>query len=91
MHVFCFFQAKTDVLENAPLLQVCRSTTAAPTYFPPARFTLIDKTQEPNRIREFNMIDGGIAVNNPVRLWIGPHRTQELRVVHTTFLRVLSS
>ncbi|XP_024379938.1 patatin-like protein 5 isoform X2 [Physcomitrium patens] len=62
---FSSSKAKTDVLENAPLLQVCRSTTAAPTYFPPARFTLIDKTQEPNRIREFNMIDGGIAVNNP--------------------------
>ncbi len=59
-------QAKKQILDNAPMKLVCRSTTAAPTYLPPVQFTLVDTKADPPRAREFNMVDGGVAVNNPV-------------------------
>jgi hypothetical protein len=59
-------QAKKQTLENAPVKLVCRSTTAAPTYLPPVQFTLVDTKADPPRAREFHMVDGGVAVNNPV-------------------------
>lgn len=43
---------------------VCRATTAAPTYFAPYYYTSI--TDEGERI-EFNLVDGGVAANNPVK------------------------
>jgi patatin-like phospholipase/acyl hydrolase len=43
---------------------VCRATTAAPTYLPPVHFTVKDPNSDATR--EYNMIDGGVAVNNPV-------------------------
>ncbi|KAM6575654.1 hypothetical protein CsatA_023981 [Cannabis sativa] len=52
-----------EVLENknkvldARLSDICISTSAAPTYLPAHKFT--------NENTEFNMIDGGIAANNP--------------------------
>lgn len=61
---FSSMRAREDALENAPMRYVCRATSAAPTYFPPVQFTLIDKLDSERR-REFNMIDGGIAANNP--------------------------
>jgi hypothetical protein len=67
----CFFiasiQARRDPLLNAQLRHVCRATSAAPTYFPPVQFSVVDKTKEPPESREYHMIDGGIAVNNPVK------------------------
>jgi patatin-like phospholipase/acyl hydrolase len=63
---FSSWQAKKQKLDNAPVKLVCRSTTAAPTYLPPVQFTLIDTKADPPRAREFNMVDGGVAVNNPV-------------------------
>lgn len=66
--VFFFaYQAQKDPLENPPIKAVCRATSAAPTYFPPVHFTLTDVSVEPNETREFNLIDGGVVVNNPVR------------------------
>jgi patatin-like phospholipase/acyl hydrolase len=61
-------QAQRDPLENPPIKAVCRATSAAPTYLPPIHFTLTDTSKEPNETREFNLIDGGVVVNNPVRL-----------------------
>lgn len=43
---------------DAPLADICIGTSAAPTYFPPYYFK--------NNEEEFNLIDGGIAANNPV-------------------------
>jgi patatin-like phospholipase/acyl hydrolase len=63
---FSSWQAKKQTLENAPVKLVCRSTTAAPTYLPPVQFTLVDTKADPPRAREFHMVDGGVAVNNPV-------------------------
>ncbi|KAG0569724.1 hypothetical protein KC19_6G111600 [Ceratodon purpureus] len=75
---FSSTKAKADPLENAPLRYVCRATTAAPTYFPPVSFSLIDKSQ-PDRRKDYNMIDGGIAVNNPTYVAI----TQAIKEVRS--------
>ncbi|PWZ57309.1 Patatin-like protein 2 [Zea mays] len=42
---------------------ICMSTSAAPTYFPPHYFQTRD---ENGRRKAFNLVDGGIAANNPV-------------------------
>jgi patatin-like phospholipase/acyl hydrolase len=59
-------QARLDPLENAQLKLVCQATAAAPTYLPPVQFTLTNSST--NETRDFNLIDGGVAVNNPVCL-----------------------
>jgi patatin-like phospholipase/acyl hydrolase len=66
-------------LKAALVKDVCLATTAAPTFLPPVHFTVPptedkekkeedkkDHTKKADDILEFNMIDGGIAVNNPV-------------------------
>lgn len=50
---------------NALLSDICISTSAAPTYLPAHYF----KTEDSHgNIKEFNLIDGGVAANNPVLL-----------------------
>jgi patatin-like phospholipase/acyl hydrolase len=41
---------------------VCRSSSAAPTYLPPYYFS----TNDDGVKMEFNMVDGAMAANNPV-------------------------
>ncbi|KAH9536221.1 hypothetical protein CY35_17G097100 [Sphagnum magellanicum] len=60
---FSSWRASVDPLQNAPIKIVCRATTAAPTYLPPVQFTVKDPNSDATR--EYNMIDGGVAVNNP--------------------------
>ncbi|KAK9109748.1 hypothetical protein Sjap_017808 [Stephania japonica] len=57
--------AKTDPLMDAKLSDVCISTSAAPTYFPPYSFHTQNLEGE---TWTFNLIDGGVAVNNPTVL-----------------------
>lgn len=62
--IFNTYEAKADPLKNAHLSDICISTSAAPTYFPAHFF----KTQDPSGKlpdREFHLIDGGVAANNP--------------------------
>ena len=48
---------------DALLSDICIGTSAAPTYLPAHYF----ETKDPaGRVREFNLIDGGVAGNNPV-------------------------
>jgi patatin-like phospholipase/acyl hydrolase len=56
-------QAMTDVSKDALLSDVCISTSAAPTYLPGHHFETEDKD---GNTRAFNLIDGGVAANNPV-------------------------
>jgi patatin-like phospholipase/acyl hydrolase len=56
-------QALHIVSKNALLSDVCISTSAAPTYLPGHQFETKDKDGKP---RAFNLIDGGVAANNPV-------------------------
>ncbi|TKW01776.1 hypothetical protein SEVIR_8G200900v4 [Setaria viridis] len=60
--IFSTYEAKHDPLKNAHLADICISTSAAPTYFPAHFF----KTEAPNgKSREFHLVDGGVAANNP--------------------------
>ncbi len=61
--------------KEALVTDVCLATTAAPTFLPPVDFTVrpteekkahTKKGPETEAVDKFNMIDGGMAVNNPV-------------------------
>ncbi|KAJ0240797.1 Patatin-like protein 3 [Hirschfeldia incana] len=60
--VFSSYQAVNHQDIDAKLSDICISTSAAPTYFPAHRFTNEDSE---GKKHEFNLIDGGIAANNP--------------------------
>ncbi|EOY10975.1 Phospholipase A 2A, IIA,PLA2A isoform 2 [Theobroma cacao] len=62
--VFSTLKAARDDLEDAPLQDVCLSTSAAPYYLPLHKFEI----NSVNRSRNFNMVDGGVAANNPTLL-----------------------
>lgn len=52
-------------LYNVHVKDACQATTAVPIFFPPANVK--EKQHQSGRpIKEFNVIDGGIAVNDPV-------------------------
>uniref|UniRef100_I1R375 Patatin n=1 Tax=Oryza glaberrima TaxID=4538 RepID=I1R375_ORYGL len=60
--IFSTYEAKNEPLKNAHLSDICISTSAVPTYFPAHLF----KTTSPSgESREFHLIDGGVAANNP--------------------------
>ncbi|CAD6265165.1 unnamed protein product [Miscanthus lutarioriparius] len=63
--VFSKYDAINDVSKDALLSDVCISTSAAPTYLPGHQFETKDKDGKP---RVFNLIDGGVAANNPTLL-----------------------
>ncbi|KAM1223097.1 hypothetical protein ACFX15_010216 [Malus domestica] len=65
--VFSTSEAKRDELEDVLLADVCIGTTAAPYYLPSHHFT---HTPSKGLPREFNLIDGGVAANNPTLLAI---------------------
>ncbi|XVF42274.1 hypothetical protein PTKIN_Ptkin01aG0347700 [Pterospermum kingtungense] len=60
--VFSTLKARRNHLEDAPIAEVCISTSAAPCYLPPRYFEI----NSVNYTRRFHMVDGGIAANNPV-------------------------
>ncbi|XP_052139496.1 patatin-like protein 1 [Oryza glaberrima] len=60
--IFSTYDAKHSPLKNALLSDVCIGTSAAPTYLPAHCFRTHDGAGE---TREYNLIDGGVAANNP--------------------------
>ncbi|CAH9083285.1 unnamed protein product [Cuscuta epithymum] len=60
--IFSSFQARKEASKNPKLADVCIATSAAPIYFPPHSFEL----QSSQGIEKFNLVDGGVAANNPV-------------------------
>lgn len=48
---------------DALLSDICIATSAAPTYLPAHQF---ETTTPDGHVREFHLIDGGVAANNPV-------------------------
>ncbi|MFQ6645078.1 hypothetical protein Gotur_019408 [Gossypium turneri] len=62
--IFSTNNAKSDVAKNARLADVCMSTSAAPTYLPAHYFETKDAD---GKTRTFDLINGGVAANNPVR------------------------
>ncbi|WCJ35387.1 Patatin-like protein 2 [Euphorbia peplus] len=75
--VFSSYQVKSEPLLNALLSDICIATSAAPTYLPAHLFeTHDDKSGE---IREFNLIDGGVAANNPTLVAMGEVKKEIIR------------
>ncbi|OAY35443.1 hypothetical protein MANES_12G102200v8 [Manihot esculenta] len=72
--IFSTDDAKVDALKNARLADICISTSAAPTFFPPHSFT----TKDDQRTRTFELIDGGVAASNPTSLAISHIRKEIL-------------
>lgn len=60
--IFSTAEAKQKPEKNAYLRDVLRGTSAAPTYFPPTVFQTVNSEGKP---RDFNLVDGGLAMNNP--------------------------
>ncbi|XP_052885943.1 patatin-like protein 2 [Gossypium arboreum] len=61
--IFSSFQVKKNPTLNALLSDICIATSAAPTYLPAHYFkTIVFKRKK----RENNLIDVGVAANNPV-------------------------
>ena len=58
-----FDQLKHRPSKNALLADITISTSAAPTFFPAHYFETKD---EDGKTRAFNLVDGGLAANNPV-------------------------
>jgi len=71
--IFSSFEAKRDELNDAFLSDVCIGTSAAPTYLPAHCFETQDSG---GKTRSFNLIDGGVAANDPTLLAIN-HVVQE--------------
>ncbi|KAI3513136.1 hypothetical protein L1887_20462 [Cichorium endivia] len=61
--IFSTYQLKNDPSLDAELSDICIGTSAAPTYLPSHSFQT--KDSEGKLLREFNLIDGAIAANNP--------------------------
>uniref|UniRef100_A0A164UAR2 Patatin n=1 Tax=Daucus carota subsp. sativus TaxID=79200 RepID=A0A164UAR2_DAUCS len=72
--IFCSDKARANTSWNAYLYDVCLGTSAAPTYFPAHYF---ETKHEDGRTRTFDLIDGGIAANNPTQVAI-THITNEI-------------
>ncbi|GLU13597.1 hypothetical protein SLE2022_302240 [Rubroshorea leprosula] len=63
--IFSTTEAKADTPKNSRLADVCISTFAAPTFLPAHYFETKDSS---GKTRRFDLIDGGVAANNPVSI-----------------------
>ncbi|KAL5752891.1 hypothetical protein ACOSP7_023078 [Xanthoceras sorbifolium] len=73
--IFTTNDAKENALKNARLADVCISTSAAPTYLPAHYFETKDAAT--GKTNSFDLIDGGVAANNPTLMAIS-HITKEV-------------
>ncbi|GMN40059.1 hypothetical protein TIFTF001_009280 [Ficus carica] len=60
--IFSSYEVKSSPDLDVKLSDICISTSAAPTFLPAHYFTNQDID---GNVREFNLIDGGVAANNP--------------------------
>ncbi|XP_077213501.1 patatin-like protein 2 [Tasmannia lanceolata] len=60
--IFSTYEVKSNPSLDALLSDICIGTSAAPTYLPAHYFETKDSQ---GNVREFNLIDGGVAANNP--------------------------
>jgi len=65
--IFSTYEAVHEPLKNAHLSDICISTAAAPTYFPAHFFRTEGAAADGEKPghREFHLVDGGVAANNP--------------------------
>ncbi|KAG7642155.1 Patatin-like phospholipase domain [Arabidopsis suecica] len=66
--IFSSYEVKNHPLKDATLADIAISTSAAPTYLPAHFFKVEDLN---GNAKEYNLIDGGVAANNPALLAIG--------------------
>ncbi|KAI4321537.1 hypothetical protein MLD38_034905 [Melastoma candidum] len=66
--IFSSYEVKKNENIDALMSDICISTSAAPTYLPAHTFETKDST---GKIKEFNLIDGGVAANNPTLVAMG--------------------
>ncbi|GKV30413.1 hypothetical protein SLEP1_g39224 [Rubroshorea leprosula] len=67
--IFSSYEVKRKPSLDALLSDICIATSAAPTILPAHYFTTKNTVGEV--IREFNLIDGGVAANNPTLVAMG--------------------
>ncbi|KAL6961995.1 Proteolipid protein 2 [Sarracenia purpurea var. burkii] len=67
--IFSTYEVKRKPSLDALLSDISIATSAAPTYFPAHYFQT--KEGEEQILKEFNLIDGGVAANNPTLVAIG--------------------
>ncbi|KAL3813595.1 hypothetical protein ACJIZ3_014863 [Penstemon smallii] len=72
--IFTTKDGTTHVSRNALLSDVCLGTTAAPTFLPPHYFETKDAE---GKTRTFDLVDGGVAANNPTLMAI-THITKQV-------------
>ncbi|OWM70905.1 patatin-like protein 2 [Punica granatum] len=82
--IFSSYDVKRKPDIDAMLSDICISTSAAPTYLPAHYFETKDKD---GNVREFNMIDGGVAANNPTLVAMG-EVTKEIMGGSTDFFPI---
>ncbi|XP_059623825.1 patatin-like protein 3 [Cornus florida] len=80
--IFTTSNGKMNVSKNALLSDICLSTSAAPTYFPAHYFETKDAE---GKTRTFDLIDGGVAANNPTLMAIS-HITKEILLGNYEFV-----
>ncbi|WOG93113.1 hypothetical protein DCAR_0312394 [Daucus carota subsp. sativus] len=94
--VFSTSDAKIKTSKNALLADVCVATSAAPTFLPAHYF---ETKHEDGKTRSFNLIDGGVAANNPTQVAIthifnqivkGHFDTVDIKPMDTTKILVVS-
>lgn len=94
--IFSTVDAKANVSKNALLSDICISTSAAPTYLPPHYFQTKDAQ---GKKRSFDLVDGGVAANNPTLMAIthiskqiltGKFQLADLRPMDSNRMLVLS-
>ncbi|RLM74089.1 Patatin group A-3 [Panicum miliaceum] len=76
--IFSTHEARVEPLKNAHLSDICISTAAAPTYFPAHHFRTHDHDGG-GRSREFHLVDGGVAANNPTMVAMSMLTKEALR------------
>ncbi|GMI82623.1 PHOSPHOLIPASE A 2A, PATATIN-LIKE PROTEIN 2, phospholipase A 2A [Hibiscus trionum] len=74
--IFSSYEVRIDPSTDALLSDICTGTSAAPTYLPAHYF----KTQDSSgKTKEFHLIDGGVAANNPTLVAINEVSKEILR------------
>ncbi|KAL6840343.1 hypothetical protein ACP4OV_030153 [Aristida adscensionis] len=67
--IFSTFKAISNTLMDARLADVCIGTSAAPTFLPAHYFETVD--HDTGASCSFNVVDGGVAANNPTLVAMG--------------------
>lgn len=82
--IFSSYQIKKSPCLDARLSDICIGTSAAPTLLPGYHF----KNQDPEgNVREFNLIDGSVAANNPTLVALN-QVTQQVIIENPDFFSI---